>query len=39
MTIRRGKIVVEGKQFHGAPTDGQRLSRKIGDAVRSGPAC
>jgi dihydropyrimidinase len=39
MTIMRGKVVVDGKQFNGAPTDGQRLSRKIGDAVRSGPAC
>jgi hypothetical protein len=39
MTMLRGKIVVDGRQFRGKPTDGKRLARKIPDAVRSGPAC
>jgi dihydropyrimidinase len=39
LTILRGKVVVDGNQFRGEPTDGQRLSRKIADEIRSGPAC
>ncbi len=38
MTILRGKIVVDGGQFHGSTADGQFLPRKIPDAVRSRPA-
>jgi dihydropyrimidinase len=37
-TILRGKVVVDGTSFLGAPTDGQFLSRKIPDDVRSRPA-
>ena len=39
VTILRGKVVVDGKQFRGEPGDGQRLSRKIPDTIRTGPAC
>jgi dihydropyrimidinase len=37
-TILRGKVVVDGGQLHGTPSDGQFLPRKIPDAVRSRPA-
>ena len=38
MTILRGKVVVENGQLHAALSDGQFLSRKIPDAIRSRPA-
>ncbi len=38
MTILRGKVMVEGKKFHGVLTDGKQLKRKIADAILSGPA-
>jgi hypothetical protein len=38
MTILRGKVVVEGGQFHASLNDGQFLSRKIPDDIRSRPA-
>jgi dihydropyrimidinase len=38
LTMLRGKIVVEGGGFKGAPGDGAHLSRKVADAVRSHPA-
>jgi dihydropyrimidinase len=37
-TILRGKVVVNGKSFSGAESDGQFLSRRIPDAIRSRPA-
>ena len=38
MTVLRGKVVVDGGQFHGAPRDGQWLPRKIAESTLSGPA-
>jgi dihydropyrimidinase len=38
MTLLRGKVVVEGGALKGAPGDGQHLSRKVADEVRSRPA-
>jgi dihydropyrimidinase len=38
MTLLRGKVVVEGGALKGAPADGQFLSRKVADEVRSRPA-
>jgi dihydropyrimidinase len=38
MTILRGKIVVEGGALKGALQDGQFLSRKVSDDIRSRPA-
>jgi dihydropyrimidinase len=38
MTILRGKVVVEGGQFHASLNDGLFLSRKIPDDIRSRPA-
>jgi dihydropyrimidinase len=38
MTLLRGKIVVEGRNFTGALSDGQHLSRKVSDDIRSRPA-
>src|ERR1700726_4771704 len=38
MTLLRGKIVVEGGALKGALSDGQHLSRKVADEVRSRPA-
>jgi dihydropyrimidinase len=38
LTMLRGKVVVEGGQLKGALSDGQQLSRKIPDDVRSRPA-
>jgi len=38
MTVLRGKIVVERGQFLASPSDGQFLSRKIPDDIRSRPA-
>ncbi len=37
MTILRGKIVVEGGQFHATLSDGGFLPRKIPDEIRSRP--
>jgi dihydropyrimidinase len=39
MTILRGKVIVDGRHFAGAPTDGRRISRKIDADVLSRPAC
>jgi dihydropyrimidinase len=38
MTLLRGKIVVDNGAFTGALSDGQHLSRKVADEVRSRPA-
>jgi dihydropyrimidinase len=38
MTILRGKIAVENGAFHGSLNDGQFLTRKIPDDIRSRPA-
>ncbi len=38
MTILRGKVVVDNGNFLAAPSDGQFLSRKIADEIRSRPA-
>ncbi len=38
LTMLRGKIVVEGGQLKGALSDGQHLSRKVPDEIRSRPA-
>ena len=38
MTIMRGKVMVEGKDFHGDTNDGQHLKRKIPADILSGPA-
>jgi len=38
MTLLRGKIVVEDGVLKGAPSDGQHLSRKVAEAIRSRPA-
>jgi dihydropyrimidinase len=38
MTMLRGKVVVENGAFHGAPTDGKWLPRKIPDEIRARPA-
>jgi dihydropyrimidinase len=38
MTILRGKVVVENGQFLASLSDGQFLSRKIPDGIRSRPA-
>jgi dihydropyrimidinase len=38
MTLLRGKVVVEGGALKGATSDGQFLSRKVADEVRSRPA-
>jgi dihydropyrimidinase len=38
MTMLRGKVVVEAGQLKGALGDGQHLSRKIPDDIRSRPA-
>ena len=38
MTLLRGKVVVEGGQLKGVLSDGQHLSRKVADEVRSRPA-
>jgi dihydropyrimidinase len=38
MTLLRGKIVVEAGKLMGALSDGQHLSRKVADEVRSRPA-
>lgn len=39
MTFLRGKLVVEGTQFHGDPHFGKLLKRKLAEAVLSGTAC
>ena len=38
MTILRGKVVVDGSQFHGSTSDGQFLPRKIPEDIRARPA-
>jgi dihydropyrimidinase len=38
LTMLRGKVVVENGAFHGALSDGQHLSRKVPDDIRSRPA-
>jgi dihydropyrimidinase len=38
MTLLRGKVMVEGGALKGAASDGQFLSRKVADEVRSRPA-
>src|SRR5215831_15851366 len=38
MTILRGKVVVESSTFSGALSDGQFLSRKVPEEIRSRPA-
>jgi hypothetical protein len=38
MTVLRGKVVVENGQFFASLSDGQFLSRKIPDEIRSRPA-
>jgi len=38
MTLLRGKVVVDNGAFTGALGDGQHLSRKVADEVRSRPA-
>jgi dihydropyrimidinase len=38
VTVLRGKVVVDGKDFHGDPTDGQFVPRKVADEIRSRPA-
>ncbi|HTQ34240.1 MAG TPA: amidohydrolase family protein [Stellaceae bacterium] len=38
MTLLRGKVVAEGGKLTGAHSDGQHLSRKVADEVRSRPA-
>jgi dihydropyrimidinase len=38
MTLLRGKVVVDNGAFTGAFSDGQHLSRKVADEVRSRPA-
>jgi len=38
MTLLRGKVVVEAGALKGALSDGQHLSRKVADEVRSRPA-
>ncbi len=38
VTVLRGKVMVENGQFFGAETDGKYITRKIPDAIRSGPA-
>lgn len=37
-TILRGKLVVEDGRFHGAPTDGRLLKRRLAESVLDGPA-
>jgi dihydropyrimidinase len=37
LTMLRGKIVVESGQLKGALSDGQLLSRKVPDEIRSRP--
>jgi dihydropyrimidinase len=39
MTFLRGKLVVEGIQFHGDPHFGKLLKRKLAEAVLNGTAC
>ena len=38
LTVLRGKVVVEGGNFHGEPRDGKWLPRKIAESILSGPA-
>ena len=38
LTMLRGKVVVEGDRFLGAPTDGRWLPRRIAEEIRRGPA-
>jgi dihydropyrimidinase len=38
MTLLRGKIVVDNGAFTGALSDGQHISRKVADEIRSRPA-
>jgi dihydropyrimidinase len=38
MTLLRGKVVVDNGAYTGALSDGQHLSRKVADEVRSRPA-
>jgi dihydropyrimidinase len=38
MTILRGKVMVDNGNFLASPSDGQFLSRKIPDAIRTRPA-
>ena len=38
VTILRGKVMVEDGRFHGAPTDGQWLHRRITDDILAGAA-
>jgi dihydropyrimidinase len=37
-TILRGKVMVEGGELYGLPSDGRHLKRKVADAIRGGPA-
>ena len=39
MTLLRGKVVVDGERFLGAPGDGQLLKRKLHESVLNGSAC
>ena len=38
-TLLRGKVVVDGGELLGDPSDGEWLPRKIGSDVLAGPAC
>jgi len=38
LTMLRGKVVVDNGAFAGALSDGQHLSRKVADEIRSRPA-
>ncbi len=38
LTMLRGKIVVEGRNFLGEPKDGQLIARKVADEIRARPA-
>ena len=33
-TVLRGKVVVDGGEFYGSPTDGQFLKRHIAEEIR-----
>jgi dihydropyrimidinase len=38
VTVLHGKVVVDGKDFHGDLKDGQFVPRKVADEIRSRPA-
>jgi len=38
VAVLRGKVMLEGGQFFGAPQDGRFLPRKVADDIRARPA-